>query len=73
MRISKGQSINNGHSRETDKAKKKPKKTKQDTMCVLDNTMHKQTHINNTNKTRTLLQGTGGNEEPNIDIIMLVG
>jgi hypothetical protein len=40
---------------------------------VLDNTMHKQTHINNTNKTWTLLQGTGGNEEPNIDIIMLDG
>jgi hypothetical protein len=35
--------------------------------------MHKQTNINNTNKTRTLLQETGGNEEPNIDIVMLVG
>jgi hypothetical protein len=36
-------------------------------------TMHKQAYINNTNKTRTLLQETGGNEEPNIDIVMLVG
>jgi hypothetical protein len=32
-----------------------------------------QTNINNTNKTWTLLQTTGGNEEPNIDIILSVG
>jgi hypothetical protein len=39
----------------------------------MDNTMHKQTNINDRNNTWTLLQATGGNEEPNIDIIMLVG
>ena len=53
--------------------KQKKKKKENRTQCVMDNTMHKQTNINNTNKTRTLLQTTGGNEEPNIDIILLVG
>ena len=61
--------IKNGQSRETGnigytRHKMKTNKIKNNTICVEHH--YTQTHTNNVNKTWTLLQTTGGTDEPNI-------
>jgi hypothetical protein len=47
--------------------KQNKNKTKSTTQCVFDKT---QTNTTNVNKTRVLLQTTGGRDEPNIVFMM---